>query len=51
MVELINYDVLNNSYMIWTDSEQLTKEYAFEKKNNLYLLKILQETKLRQLKL
>lgn len=49
--KILKNDVLNNSYMIWTDSEQLTKEYAFEKKNNLYLLKILQETKLRQLKL
>ena len=39
MAELINYDVLNNSYMIWTDSEQLAKEYAFEKKEQFVFTK------------
>ena len=39
MVELINYDVLNNSYMIWTDSEQLAKEYTFEKKEQFVFTK------------
>lgn len=39
MAELINYDVLNNSYMIWTDSEQLAKEYTFEKKEQFVFTK------------
>ena len=37
--KILKNDVLNNSYMIWTDSEQLAKEYTFEKKEQFVFTK------------
>ena len=51
MVELINYDVLNNSYMIWTDSEQLAKEYAFEKKEQFVFTKNISRDEIEAVKI
>lgn len=48
--KILKSAVIDNEFMLWTDSEQLAYKCEFEKKNSLSLLKILLERKFSQLK-
>lgn len=43
--------VLANSYMIWTDSEQVAQEYAFEKKEQFVFIKYITRKEVEAVKI
>lgn len=44
-------DVLDNSYMIWTNSEQLAQEYIFEKKEQFVYIKYITREEIEAVKI
>ena len=44
-------DVLDNSYMIWTNSEQLAQEYIFEKKEQFVYIKCITREEIEAVKI
>lgn len=49
--KIFKNDVLDNSYMIWTDSEQLAKEYVFEKKEQFVFIKYITREEIEAVKI
>lgn len=49
--EISKNAVLNDSYMIWTDSEQLAQEYIFEKKEQFVFIKHIRRKEIEALKI
>ena len=49
--EISKNAVLDDSYMIWTDSEQLAQEYIFEKKEQFVFIKHIRRKEIEALKI
>ena len=49
--EISKTAVLDDSYMIWTSSEQLAQEYAFEKKEQFVFIKYITRKEIQAIKI
>lgn len=49
--KIFKEDVLDNSYMIWTASEQLAQEYIFEKKEQFVFIKYITREEIEAIKI
>ncbi|WP_455717618.1 hypothetical protein [Anaerosporobacter sp.] len=49
--KILKNAVLDNSYMIWTNSEQLAKEYMFEKKEQFVFIKYITREEIQTVKI
>lgn len=49
--KIFKNDVLDNSYMIWTNSEQLAQDYVFEKKEQFVFIKYITREEIEAVKI
>ena len=49
--KILKNAVLNNSYMIWTNSEQLAQKYVFEKKEQFVFIKYISRKEIEAVKI
>ena len=49
--KILKNAVLNNSYMIWTNSEQLAQDYVFEKKEQFVFIKYITREEIEAVKI
>ncbi|WFR59091.1 hypothetical protein QA584_08395 [Anaerocolumna sp. AGMB13025] len=49
--KIFKNDVLNNSYMVWTNSEQLAHDYVFEKKEQFVFIKYITREEIEAVKI